>query len=319
MPTFTCQNPNQRCTKTFAVKDELAGRRANCPVCGFRNTVPQPHIELNQGQFADDEQEEINISATPVTSTTSLSVLRTRAEFGDSDAMLQLGYELNKIEDSDPEEILYWMEKAADLGNAQALFEIADIYRANGDVQGAFDCLLQSAQNGYTKAKHNLAVCYLAGSGTTQDNHQAFYWMEQASKEGHAGARRKMGLFYMEGIGISMDRAKGLSLLREAASMGDEEAPKLLNEIQRGGRGISRSLIGMMVGRFFGIIGEGTKMWAGAGWGMFREEARFEGYGAAAFQTIIGLLLNMIWYIPYLCIKLILCPFVVTYEYLTEK
>jgi len=38
MPTFQCQNPNP-CPRTFTVSDEHIGRKANCPVCGFRNTV----------------------------------------------------------------------------------------------------------------------------------------------------------------------------------------------------------------------------------------------------------------------------------------
>ncbi len=75
----------------------------------------------------------------------------------------------------------------------------------------------------------------------------------------------------------------------------------------------------MIANRFFGIIGEGVQMWAGAGWDMFWETGRKEGYPAAFFGTIVGLLLNMIWYIPFLCIKLILCPFIVTYEYMSEK
>jgi len=38
MPTFQCQNPN-RCPRIFTVSDAHVGRKANCPDCGFRNTV----------------------------------------------------------------------------------------------------------------------------------------------------------------------------------------------------------------------------------------------------------------------------------------
>jgi len=38
MPTFRCQNP-QPCPRIFTVHDDAIGRKANCPVCGFRNTV----------------------------------------------------------------------------------------------------------------------------------------------------------------------------------------------------------------------------------------------------------------------------------------
>jgi TPR repeat protein len=88
--------------------------------------------------------------------------------------------------------------------------------------------LEKSARNGYTKAKHNLAVCYLAGTGTAQNNEQAFYWMEQASSEGHARATRKLGMFYIQGVGVAIDKEKGLSLLRKAISLGDEKAKGLL-------------------------------------------------------------------------------------------
>ena len=36
--SFPCQNPNP-CPKTFSVSVEHVGRSANCPICGFQNTV----------------------------------------------------------------------------------------------------------------------------------------------------------------------------------------------------------------------------------------------------------------------------------------
>jgi TPR repeat protein len=165
-----------------------------------------------------------------------IAILLERAESGDIEAMFELVCEYNNTEGSNPEEILFWAEKAARLGHVQAQFELADVLIKRegtpiGDLKKGFYWLQQSAQNGYTKAKHNLAVCYLAGTGTSQDNEQAFYWMEQASNEGHPAATRKLGIFYIDGIGISVDEEKGIALLSKAVELGDKEAKKLLKSI----------------------------------------------------------------------------------------
>jgi hypothetical protein len=119
----------------------------------------------------------------------------------------------------------YWIEKSANLGNAEAQFELAEICKHEKNDQAKYlEWLEKSARNGNTKAKHNLATNYLS----LYDYQKAFYWMELASNEGHAGAKRKLGIFYYDGISVSVDKEKGLSLIHEAAALGDEHAKEML-------------------------------------------------------------------------------------------
>lgn len=235
--SFACPT----CSFQLTTKDEHAGRTANCPRCQSpvtvpgRNPVPPPVVPpkvnpvpppVTQGRMTS---ESVSASPPPVVTASSSTLLK-KAESGDTEAMLQLAYSYNKNNDlASLEKIFYWVEKAAKLGNAQAQFELADIYRCENvpyfDMDKSFHWLEQSAQNGYTTAKHNLATFYLA----SHDIPQAFHWMQQASDEGDPNARRKMGIFYIEGVGVPVDKKRGLSLLHEAAAMGDETAKELLN------------------------------------------------------------------------------------------
>ena len=66
----------------------------------------------------------------PVVASNSIPVLLKKAEAGDAGAMLELAYAYNKIENFSPEDVFFWIEKAAKLGNTQAQFELSGIYRS---------------------------------------------------------------------------------------------------------------------------------------------------------------------------------------------
>jgi len=289
-------------------------------------------------------------------SSNNITALQKKAESGDAEAMLQLATALINEEDSDFEVIFSWIEKAAELGNSQAQFELADIYNNENmpyyNLEKAFDWLKKSAQNGYTKAKHNLAVSYLEGTGTAQDNTQALYWMEQASNEGHVAARRKMGIFYIEGIGVTMDKEKGLSLLSEAASLGDETAKELLKSYKKSvsrrkgkliimivglvifgsiGFMLSRNsgywYIGLLIGAYLGIgiapFGSAIKkefegFWT-ATWRAAKQTFQEEGFKKGLLQLIIGPIIFGLWLWIKLFFKLLICPFIAIYQLVVDK
>jgi len=183
--------------------------------------------------------------------------------------MLQLAHKILEKKGSSPEErfdeAVVWLERAANLGNAEAQCEMASTLRAWDDFSGAFDwdqkaakqgwansqynlgvCCRdgigtsknpemqfywygQAANNGVTEAKLSYAICFLLGVGTAQDFPQAVYWLRQAADEGNAEAKMRLGTAYIQGIGCPVDTKGGISLLREAASLGNEKANELLN------------------------------------------------------------------------------------------
>ena len=271
----------------------------------------------------------------------NIKELQKRAESGDTEAMLKLAFELNEIEDSNSEDILYWTEKAAELGNAQAQFELADICKSAKDYSGAFKWFEISAKNGYTSAKYNLGGCYFEGSGTEQNYEKAFYWTEQAANENNVGAIRKLGIFYAQGIGVSVDKDKGISLLNEAVSLGDELAKDCIRELNEEDRAPKKSLIVMIVGAVIvGVIGGITGAESGSGGGGFTGFlfGAFLGIGIGPFMgcvksdfadiwdffkfnrergeenSFLISLIPLIWKIPKLGFLFFICPFIAIYK-----
>jgi len=126
-----------------------------------------------------------------------LSAIRKKAEDGDAEAMLNLALKLSfdygvTGDESLNDESNSWLEKAANLGNADAQFELAGVYmNEKNDKEKVIEWLEKAARNGHLSAKHNLAVFYLIEK---EDTEQAIYWMEQAANGGHAEAKRKLVL-----------------------------------------------------------------------------------------------------------------------------
>ena len=303
MPRITFPCPNQTCPKEWDVEEKYVGKTVKCPVCNKHITVPSPHIPppvisrpavvpVPKPIVKPQSSVPIRNVAPHINPSPNASIpdLLKQAESGDAEAMLRLvyAYRVNNLEDF--ENAMSWLEKSANLGNAQAQFELSDMYMREDtalyDLEEGFRRLTQSAQNGYSKAKNNLAICYLRGRGTLQDDQQAFHWMEQASDDGHVEARRKLGILYIQGTGVAIDREKGISLLHEAASLGDNTAQELLNDLPKGtikdsfkaeyrkklammivgsiigaiifsgigaAGGIAGGIIGVLIGAYFGI------------------------------------------------------------------
>jgi len=162
------------------------------------------------------------------------------------------------------EKAMQLLKKSANLGHAEAQYEMADVLRAKGNPtealhwdqlaagqnwpksqynlgvcfrdgigtpvnpERAFYWYRKAAENGVTEAKLSLAICCLLGNGTEQDFPKAIHWLKQASDDGNAEARMRLGVAYMEGIGCTMNKTRGRSLIREAAEMGNEKAKELM-------------------------------------------------------------------------------------------
>lgn len=92
----------------------------------------------------------------------SLKLLGDLAEQGDIRAMKQIaiGYTENGGYGDDEENYLYWYERAAVAGDAEAQNTVANEYRYKHVYQTACEWYMKSSEQGYIKAYLGLAVCY---------------------------------------------------------------------------------------------------------------------------------------------------------------
>jgi TPR repeat protein len=189
-----------------------------------------------------------------------------RKQMGNRDAAIMREKAARYLKEGNYDEALSLMQQAAELGDAEAQHELADVFRAENDLAAALEWEKKAAEQGYPKAQYNLAihyrnglgtsvdsgqqfiwcqkaaengfadamhglaVCYLHGTGTSKNFEKAIHWLEQASNAGNAGAKTRLAGAYYDGIGVPADKEKGLSLLCEAAALGDEKAITLLRE-----------------------------------------------------------------------------------------
>lgn len=120
----------------------------------------------------------------------------------DIDAMTLLG----RIYDegfNQAKEAFSWFKKAAELGNAQAQVELAELYDA--------------------------------GEGVPQNTEQAVFWYEKAAKQGHEEAQLALGLHYLEDL---EDNATAIEYFENAAEQGNATAQYRLGLLYLGDAGV---------------------------------------------------------------------------------
>jgi TPR repeat protein len=169
----------------------------------------------------------------------ALGLIEKAAELGDAEAQSEIADVFRT--QNDLETALYWEKKAAEQGYPKAQNNVAYHYQ-NGlgtpvDPGQQFYWYKKAAENGFTESIHSLAVCYLVGVGTAQNLNEGVAWLKRAVADGHAAAKRRLGAAYIEGVGgLAPDAEKGWALLREAADSGDELAQGLIRD-KNGGNG----------------------------------------------------------------------------------
>lgn len=111
----------------------------------------------------------------------ALSYVRKAAERGHAVAQVFMAMGCMKHDDDSNEEVLYWLQKAAEQGERQALYNIGISYH-RGDFGGKVDvaksneCFRQSAEAGYVEAFLRMALIYLNGEGVEKNLKIAKYW-----------------------------------------------------------------------------------------------------------------------------------------------
>ena len=158
------------------------------------------------------------------------------AELEDEKALLALGeVYVDLFESADSEEskeyvpkIIYYFTKAAEYGNAEAIFNLGEIHRKywQGDDrdQKALNFYKKAALLGNSDAQYWIARYYGNGIGTNKDEEQAFEWYKKSAEQGNADAQNMLGRCYVEGWGTDKDDEQAVEWYRKSAEQGNEAA-----------------------------------------------------------------------------------------------
>ena len=136
----------------------------------------------------------------------------------------------------DPARAMRYLRRAADKGNADAQYELADsLAKGKGCEQNykqANQYFEKAANQGNAKSCMRLADAYLNGYGVPKNKKLVAQWAEQAANLGDAEGQRVLGLCYFNGFGVAHDVKKAKELLKKASAQGNEEAKKSLAAIK---------------------------------------------------------------------------------------
>ena len=160
------------------------------------------------------------------------------AELGNADALHGLGKLHLKPEfsDFDPAKAVEYLEEAAQKDNAFAKYQLGKLLCQGElvpkDIARGLPLLEELAENGVTFASYIAGKVYLREEGW-QDIKKAILYFRQAAEDGNSFAEYQLGRIYYFGNGVRVDQEKGLEYLKEAASHGNEYAANLLFTIQQ--------------------------------------------------------------------------------------
>src|SRR2546425_9859263 len=97
--------------------------------------------------------------------------------------------------------------------------------------------LQKGADSGDADAQFNLGELYFKGEGVPQDYAQARQWWEKAAAQGDAKAQNNLGWLYANGMGVPQDYAQARQWYEKAATQGHADAQVNLGEVYGRGEG----------------------------------------------------------------------------------
>lgn len=170
---------------------------------------------------------------------TELQKLEEQAAAGDGTAMTRLGVMYRdgdgKSVRMDYEQARRWFEKAASVGDAEALFQLGLLYYygrgVKQDFAEAHRLYLKSAEAGNSKAMNNLGILYQNGEGVRKDYEQARRWYEKAASLGNGMAMSNLGLVYHYGRGVKRNAVEARRWYNMAIERGHEKAKGYLADL----------------------------------------------------------------------------------------
>ncbi len=130
------------------------------------------------------------------------------------------------------EAAMHQTERMAEAGDVLAQVELGDRYRKRKEWNRAIGWYRRAADQGNAFAMYRLAHFYYHGQGVEKDDRRAFELMRRSARAGETGAQYNVGVYFLWGVGTPVDRELGKDWLEKAATKGDEDARTLLDKME---------------------------------------------------------------------------------------
>jgi len=144
------------------------------------------------------------------------------------------------LDSEDYAEAMRWFRKAADQGNADAQYNVGELYEVGQgvpqDYAEAMRWFRKAADQGNATAQYNVGMLYEdAGlrDPTGQDNVEAMRWFRKAADQGYTDAQGHIGWLYDVGRGVPQDYAEAMRWYRKAADQGNSDAKLRLRALEK--------------------------------------------------------------------------------------
>ncbi len=126
-----------------------------------------------------------------------------------------------KIDEDEERAFQIWLE-LADAGQVEAMLESSVFFFKNNDNEEGFKMLQKCANAGNQIAQFRIALCYMFGFGTAQNQEKAMKIFEKLSISNYPNAVYMLGSFYYNGDDkiIARDQNKGWELIKKACKLG---------------------------------------------------------------------------------------------------
>jgi TPR repeat protein len=176
----------------------------------------------------------------------AIAQYRKASDLGNHQAMRNLAilYERGEGIAQDYSEAMRLFRKSADLGNGLAMNNIGAFYNAgNGverDYEEAMKWYRKSAETGVALAMLNVGDLYDEGLGVKKDNRESFAWYVKARDAGNVAALTRIGWAYENGRGVQKSATEALQSYRKAAAAGEAQAMNNIGTFYEAGRTVTK-------------------------------------------------------------------------------
>lgn len=180
----------------------------------------------------------------------NIEELKAKAETGDVEALLDLGYTYlygtNGVNTNYKQALAYY-EAAASKGSAVAYNNLGSLYFSgigtNVDYPKAIHFFEEAAKLGSHDAAVNLAIIYLGNDSDkkTEEDYKKIIDLLKEAQSDNDIAKYLLGYCYFKGFHVPQNNAKAFELIKPAADGNYDEAQAVLADFYINGRGIPKN------------------------------------------------------------------------------